>query len=58
MSVVPNDMKHFSNLHIEDDWNEAIYGQLLNKYWNDLVTVKKFINHQIIMKTIANLEFQ
>ena len=41
MSVVPNDMKHFSNLHIEDDWNEAIYGQLLNKYWNDLVTVKK-----------------
>ena len=42
MSVVPNDMKHFSYLHIEDDWNEAIYGQLLlNKYWNDFVTVKK-----------------
>ena len=27
MSVVPNDIKHFSNMYVDDDWNEAVYGQ-------------------------------
>ena len=41
MSVVPNDMKHFTNLCTDDDWNEAIYGQLLELYWDDVVKIKK-----------------
>ncbi len=41
MSVVPNDMKHFTNLCTDDDWNEAIYGQLLELYWYDVVKIKK-----------------
>ena len=27
--MVPNDMDHFNSLFVEDAWNEAIYGQLL-----------------------------
>ena len=30
ISIVPNDMKHFTQLMVEDDWNEAVYGQLLS----------------------------
>ena len=41
MSVVPNDMSHFLNIYVDDDWNEAIYGQLLEMYWNDMVKIKK-----------------
>jgi putative transferase (TIGR04331 family) len=29
-SIIPNDMTDFVNLIEDDDWNEAIYGQLLN----------------------------
>jgi putative transferase (TIGR04331 family) len=29
ISVVPNDMEHFHKLYVDDDWNEAIYSQLL-----------------------------
>ena len=37
LDVVPNDMAHFNQLYVEDDWNEAVYGQLLEMCWaNDL----------------------
>ena len=41
ISIVSNDIKHFSNLHIDDDWNEAIYAQLLCLCWNDKVKIQK-----------------
>ena len=31
---IPKDFIHFHNLFIDDNWNEMIYGQLLDKYWN------------------------
>jgi len=41
MSVVPNDIKHFSNMYVDDDWNEAVYGQLLDLNWSDVVNIKR-----------------
>ena len=41
MSIVPNDMQHFNKLFVDDDWNEAIYGQLLELSWGEVVNVKK-----------------
>ena len=29
ISAIPNDMAHFTQLYIDDDWNEKIYGQLI-----------------------------
>ena len=40
-SVIPNDMSNFNKLFTEDDWNEAIYGQLLEKLWPELILIKK-----------------
>jgi len=40
-SIVPNDMAHFVKLFVEDDWNEAIYGQLLEICWSETVTLEK-----------------
>lgn len=35
--LIPNDMSHFRQLIYDDDWNEKIYGQLLEVFWgNDL----------------------
>lgn len=41
LSVVPNDMAHFNTLFIEDDWNESIYGQLLELCWDDEVSIER-----------------
>ena len=41
MSIVPNDMQQFSKQFVDDDWNEAIYGQLLELSWAEVVNVKK-----------------
>jgi len=38
-SSVPNDMDHFNQQLVTDDWNEAIYGQLLELSWIDKVNV-------------------
>ena len=40
-TVIPNDMAHFTKLFVEDDWNEAIYGQLLENIWSDKVNIIK-----------------
>ena len=37
--LVPNDMSEFNKLLTEDDWNEAIYGQLIHLYWKDRVDI-------------------
>lgn len=56
ISIVSNDIKHFSNLHIDDDWNEAIYAQLLCLCWNDKVKIQKikkpFINNENINNNV------
>ena len=41
LSVTPNDMDHFDRLVKEDDWNEAIYGQLLEKCFTKLIKIEK-----------------
>jgi len=37
--VVPNDMVYFEQLYVGDDWNEVIYGQLLQD-WSNLPVEK------------------
>jgi putative transferase (TIGR04331 family) len=41
LSNVPNDMKDFGQSFVEDDWNEAIYGQLLELCWADRVAIDR-----------------
>ena len=40
ITVAPNDMKHFNQMYIEDDWNEVIYGQLLELCWGDKINIE------------------
>jgi putative transferase (TIGR04331 family) len=53
LSMVPNHMHHFVNLFIQDDWNEAIYGELLEKCWPESITVEKIPNQQDNSQTFA-----
>ena len=39
LSFVPNDMSHFQQWFITDDWNEAIYGQLIELCWINKINV-------------------
>jgi len=39
LAVVPYNMDHFTNLFVADDWNEAIYGQLIELYWPNKVQI-------------------
>ncbi len=39
--AIPNDMSHFMQLFIGDDWNEKIYGQLIELCWNKNFHVEK-----------------
>jgi len=41
MDVIPNDMEHFISIFIGDDWNEAIFAQLLEMYWSKSILIKK-----------------
>jgi putative transferase (TIGR04331 family) len=41
LSVIPNDFKQFIVLYEGDDWNEAIYGQLLDKCFSKLIKIEK-----------------
>ncbi len=55
VSIIPNDMSHFGSISVHDDWNEAIYGQLMELCWKDVIGIevicvdkvnKKGRNHQ------------
>jgi putative transferase (TIGR04331 family) len=39
-AYIPNDFKHSDNLWIDDNWNEMIYGQLLDEYWKDHIDLE------------------
>lgn len=39
--AIPNSMEHFLKLCIADFWNEAIYGELLEKYFSKLIKIEK-----------------
>jgi putative transferase (TIGR04331 family) len=41
ISMVPNDMAHFTGLFRGDNWNETVYGQLLDICWRDEVNIVK-----------------
>jgi len=43
--IVPNDMENFISLFLKDDWNEAIYSQLIDQYWNDHIEIIKIPLH-------------
>jgi putative transferase (TIGR04331 family) len=43
LSIIPNDMEHFIKFIVEDDWNEAVYTQLLQMCYKgkiELLTLK------------------
>lgn len=46
VELVPNDMSHFTNMFVNDDWNEAVYAQLLLKYYGRRIDI-----HRVIKKT-------
>ena len=48
LSVVPNDMNDFNNMFDGDDWNEAIYGQLLDSLWSKAIRIEKIKTQQEI----------
>jgi putative transferase (TIGR04331 family) len=39
--LIPYDMNHFNSLYTDDDWNEAIYAELLTNYFSDSINIKK-----------------
>jgi len=43
LSTTSNDTEHFLTLVAEDEWNEAIYGQLLERYCSESVTIKNLL---------------
>lgn len=53
LSVVSNDMRHFIKQFVDDDWNEAVYGQLLKLCWGNVVNIQK-IKKQSIHKKLEN----
>jgi putative transferase (TIGR04331 family) len=52
ISVVPNDMGHFNKLSVDDDWNEAIYSQLLAQCWGEKTSLRSVLNRAIIKPEI------
>ncbi len=38
--IIPNSMKDFRNMYLTDEWNEALYGQLICKYFSNKVHIK------------------
>lgn len=40
LNEITNDMSEFGNSIIYDDWNELIYGQLLEICWPDMIRIK------------------
>jgi putative transferase (TIGR04331 family) len=58
-TIVPNDAKHFDQLYAKDDWNEAIYSQLLENFFsNRIELVGIFLNsEQRLGKSIKKVKF-
>jgi putative transferase (TIGR04331 family) len=67
LSTVPNNMDHFTKQLATDDWNEAIYGQLIERCWAKKVkitwvnkvnqTVQTFIKKKSIKEYIREKVF-
>ncbi len=56
--VVPNDMIHFNRLFIEDAWNEAIYGQLLQGWTTvPIEKVQQNASHKNMVSAPPTLSF-
>jgi putative transferase (TIGR04331 family) len=55
-------MEHFNKLFVEDDWNEAIYGQLLETCFPDVIKVNKVQDQQgseqLVERPNTNLLFK
>jgi len=56
ISVVPNDMVDFNGMYVTDDWNEAIYGQLLELCWKDKVSIEKVCAQSAVDKHPSDLK--
>ena len=40
-TIIPNDMEDFSKLFLKDNWNEAIYSELIDRCWNKKIHIEK-----------------
>jgi len=47
--IILNDMSDYSNLYLEDKWNEAIYGELINRCWDKKIYIEKIDYKQDIV---------
>ena len=48
-SLIPNDMVHFNSLFVCDDWNEAIYTQLLKKYYSSKIDIQELSSDDVVL---------
>ena len=39
-TLIPHDMIDFLSVYVDDNWNEMIYGQLLDEYWKDHIDLE------------------
>jgi putative transferase (TIGR04331 family) len=44
-SMVPKDMNHFNSMFMGDDWNELIYGQIVENFFGDQLKINKIKIH-------------
>jgi putative transferase (TIGR04331 family) len=56
ISVIPNNTAHFFHLSYEDNWNEKIYGQLIQLCWSknfhaEKIYIKKDSNRQVSLNS-------
>ena len=58
LSVVPMNMNHFTNLIEADDWNEAIYGQLIEFYWKNKVHINWVEKRQLLEPAVKKISIK
>ncbi len=44
VELVPNDMTEFLSLIVSDEWNEAIYAQILQRYFINRIDIQSVVN--------------
>jgi putative transferase (TIGR04331 family) len=55
-NCIPCDMENFSEIIEKDDWNEAIYTQLLKYCWSDSILLKNVDLHPKKISRIVNIQ--
>jgi putative transferase (TIGR04331 family) len=55
LSFIPNDMDNFNQWFVTDDWNEAIYGQLIELCWTNKVNITWIEQKKILQRTAKKI---